>query len=352
MYDTGEYNVKLEIPTDNYVVYNLFPSHLETISSFLDAITVKNEKTLIVLLGAFQCLQERDFWIQPINEYAKTKPNPIVVFTGKLTPDIEYNVPQLDFLYSRISVFELVSNYYWNTNYQNANRKWDQDCDIFRTKKFYWASSKDWYTRRYILAGLVKNNLLQDALINYKCIHTDIPGLWIKHQVNREYAEHIQQECESISHLLPLPFLDNTIEFPQTDVNFYLDSLLGIITDTFYNTGVFLSEKVFNAMNYQQLFFYVGYQGSLGYLKNKGYEIFENIIDVSYDNIKEPGQRLVAARKSLIEFLNRPIDEIRDDYKKSILLIKHNKKLVQEQKPDMAITKILQDFLHEHRTAY
>ena len=35
MYDTGEYNVKLEIPTDNYVVYNLFPSHLETISSFL-----------------------------------------------------------------------------------------------------------------------------------------------------------------------------------------------------------------------------------------------------------------------------------------------------------------------------
>jgi hypothetical protein len=347
-YETGEYDIQLKIPTDNYQVNHVFPRHLYEFENFLSQISVKDQNTLIILLGAFQCLGEADFWIKPLEKFSRSIANPVVLFTGKLTCNTNYLKTELGFSYHRISMFDLVSNNYYNRNNENILRDWRKDCYNFRTKKFYWASSKDWYTRRYILAGLIKSKLLDDGLVNYKCIHTDIPGPWIEHHIAPAHAQHIDDECRSIQSQIPLPSLDNTVEFPQTDVNFYLDSLLGIVTDTFFDLGVFLSEKVFNAINYQQLFFYIGYQNTLQYLKNQGYNTFDDIIDTGYDTIAEPGQRLVAARASLIEFLNRPIEKIRSDYEKSIPAIQHNKELLQKQRPDLEFTNILQKILNEH----
>ena len=344
MYDTGEYDIQLEIPTGNYVVANLFPIHLESIQEYVKKIKVYDEQTLIILLGAFQCIREQDFWIKSLNDICLTIPNPVIVFTGKLTEDIEYKLPKINFAYYRISMFELVSNLHWYNRAENQLRDWRNDCNIKRRYKFYWASTKDWYTRRYILAGLIKNNLLDNNLVNYKCLHTDIPGPWIQHRIEPTFTAHIDQECNSIANLVPLRALDDTIEFSQTDINFYLDSYLGIITDTFFDNGVFLSEKVFNAINYQQLFFYIGYQGSLKYLRDQGYQTFDDIIDTSYDTIEEPGARLVAARNSLIEFLSQPFTDIESAYKKCTTAIKHNKMLLQQQHPDLQFTQIIKDF--------
>jgi hypothetical protein len=147
---------------------------------------------------------------------------------------------------------------------------------------------------------------------------------------------------------VPLPAIDNTIEFTQTDVGFYLNSYLGIVADTFYNQGVFFSEKIFNAINYQQLFFYIAAPGSVEYLRQQGYCTFDDIIDTSYDKIQEHGQRLIAARSSLIEFLNQPLDMIQAAYKKCIDGIRHNKDLLQQQRPDIKFTQLLQQTLDEH----
>jgi hypothetical protein len=348
IYDTGEYDIQLEIPTDNFALADLWPSHLENILEHVNRIPIRDENTLIILLGAFQCIQERDFWINPLDDFCKTIPNPVVVFTGKLTPDLEYTLPITSFKYQRISMFDLVSNFHWDRLVENRERVWTEDCYKAKTKKFYWSSSKDWYTRRFILAGLVHNDLLGQALVNYKCIHTDIPSMWIKHRVKIPFSDYINEQCNSIESIIPLPALDNTIEFSQTNVNFYLNSYLGIITDTFFDQGIFLSEKVFNAINYQQLFFYIGYHGSLEYLRKQGYQTFDDIIDTSYDSIIETGQRLIAARSSLIEFLKQPIEKIKLAYEKSIPAIKHNKHLLIQQRPDLKFTQTLQKILNEH----
>lgn len=348
IYNTNEYDVKLEIPTANFVYHDLYPHNLENIKEYLNQIKVNDDKTLIILFGGFQCLQERDFWIKPIDEYSRNIPNPVIVFTGKLTSDLEYQIPKIKFVYKRISMFDLVSNLHWNRRVENQLRNWNQDCNRERNYKFYWASSKDWYTRRYILAGLIKKNLEKQNLINYKCVHTDIPGPWIYNNIESIFSRHIDQECQSIEHLIPLPAIDNTVEFMETDVNFYLDSYLGIVTDTYFNNGVFLSEKIFNAINYQQLFFYIGPQGSLKYLRDCGYHTFDDIIDTSYDNIKEHGARLVAARKSLLDFLTQPIEEIEVAYKKNLNSIKHNKQLLEQQKPEVDFTETLRKLINEH----
>ena len=348
IYDTGEYDIQLEIPTDNFALAHLYPSHLHPILEHVSSIPVQDKNTLIILLGAFQCIQERDFWIKPLDSFCQSIPNPVVVFTGKLTPDAEYDLPSATFEYHRISMFDLVSNLHWTRRTENRERNWIADCYREKNKKFYWSSSKDWYTRRFILAGLIHNNLINDGLINYKCIHTDIPGPWVQHQVEQPAASYINEQCNLIADQVPLPALDNTIEFSQTNVDFYLDSYLGIVTDTFFDNGVFLSEKVFNAMNYQQLFFYIGHHGSLQYLRKQGYNTFDDIIDTSYDSILESGKRLVAARTSLLEFLNQPIETIRLAYEKSIPAIRHNKHLVMQQRPDLRFTQILQKTIDEH----
>ena len=337
IYETGEYDVRLDIPTDNFVVRNLFNNHLEVISEFMHGITVQDSKTVIVLLGAFQCIQERDFWVKPLNEFCRSVSNPVIVFTGKLTCDIPNDLTvSMEFAFHRVGMFDLVSNIHCQPSTLNLNKK----------HKFYWASSKDWYTRRYILAGLVQSNLLENNLVNYKCVHTDIPSNWCQRKLGT-LAGHVEQECNNIKHLVPLPAIDNTVEFMQTNIDFYLDSYLGVVIDTFYDTGVFISEKIYNAMNYHQLFFYLGHQGTLAYLKEQGYNIFDDIIDTGYDAIGDPGLRLVAARKSLIEFLTQPIETIKAVYKQAIPAIEHNKQLVQKQRPDLIITRHIENILNE-----
>jgi hypothetical protein len=177
-------------------------------------------------------------------------------------------------------------------------------------------------------------------------VHTDIPSDWCQQRLGT-LANLVEQECDSIKHLVPLPAIDNTVEFMQTNIDFYLDSYLGIVIDTFYDTGVFISEKVYNAINYHQMFFYLGHQGTLSYLRKQGYETFDNIIDTRYDAIVDPGQRLIAARNSLIEFLMQPVEKIKLAYEQAIPAIEHNKQLVQKQRPDLIITKHIENLLNE-----
>jgi hypothetical protein len=136
MYDTGEYDIQLEIPTDNYVVRNLYPVHLEHVVDYVKQITVWDKNTLIILLGAFQCIQERDFWVLPLNDFCKSISNPVIVFTGKLTSDAEYQLPQTQFAYCRIGMFDLVSNLHWNRRTENQSRDWQNDCNKERKYKF------------------------------------------------------------------------------------------------------------------------------------------------------------------------------------------------------------------------
>jgi hypothetical protein len=214
--------------------------------------------------------------------------------------------------------------------------------------KFYWASTKDWYTRRFILAGLVHNNLHHNNLINYKCIHGHIHSDYLNPKFDIKSHKIIQQECDSIKHLVPFPSIDEGDSFEVTPTEFYTNSYLGIITDTFFELGVFLSEKIFNAINYQQLFFYIGPAKTLEYLRSQGYQTFDNIFDTEYDTIEDNAARLFAARQSLINFLQQPIAKIHEDYIKAIPAIQHNKNLLMQQKPDKKFTQAIESVLNEH----
>lgn len=347
-YDVGEYNVVLDIPTDNFV-FSLFTAfHTQYMWDYIPTIEtqIKNEKTLIILFGAFENLHEYDHWVIPINELKRKYNTPIIVFNGRLTSDNRLTVSP-EFEYHKICFFDHISNI-------NCFEKIQAEEVIAATKKlhkFYWASSKDLYTRRYILANLLDNDLVRDNLVNYKCIISEIPSDFITERVTDEYRKFINDKCHSIQDKVPLPSLDETIEFNLTNKNFYNNSYLGIITDTFFAdyggpSGIFFSEKVFHAINHHQMFFYIGPPYSLQYLKNLGYNIFDDVIDVSYDQIENHGERLIKATQSLINFLNKPLNEIEIIYQNNAKKIRENKILLRNQFKHQEIYNLLVETLN------
>jgi hypothetical protein len=347
---TGEYNVELDIPTDNFV-FELFTSyHTQYMWDFIPVVEQKitDNTKLIILFGAFENLHEYDHWFEPVNALAAKYKIPTVVFNGRLTKDTWTTVvPQ--FHYHKISIFDHVSN----VNCYEETLLLDYLHHQEKNYKFYWASSKDLYPRRYLLAHLFENNLVSGNLINYKCVISDIPSEYLSERMSTFYCELIAKKCQEINHLIPLPHLDDTIEFNLTDKKFYNDSYIGVITDTFFadyggQTGVFFSEKIFQAINHHQLFFYIGPPNSLEYLKNQGYYVFDDVFDLSYDKIDDPGQRLIHSVESLLIFLKKPIDEIKQIYNDNAEKILHNKMLLRQQDKRQTIFNLLEKALNEH----
>lgn len=344
-----EYHVDFDVLTDNYVFYDFDYTDIEDTDSCIETVRsqIQDSNTLIILFGGYQCLPEMDDWITAINQFQQQIPNSIVMFNGNLSP-LSPQVVRPKFHYHKVCLFDQVSNIYWN-----QNRQFEKSIVKYVKKhKFYWASSKDLIPRRYILSGLIQSNLLDGNFVNYKCVHRNFDPGYLHSTFELATHEEIMSQCSLIDDRVPLPPLDSTIEFFETEPIFYTDSYCSLITDTYYGENIFLSEKVYTAMLYKHIFFYLGSPGTLQYLKSQGYETFDDVIDTSYDSIVQNGRRLMAARRSLLEFLNQPMSTIKSVYKKYRVQLEENKKLVGVAQRNEEITQILKQILNETRTTH
>lgn len=346
----GEYNVELNIPTDNFV-FSLFTSwHTQYMQEYLQTVTqqISNDTALVILFGAFANLHEYDHWILPLNNLKQSIKNPLIVFNGRLTSDNRITIKP-NFKYHKVCFFDHVSNINCYENIKDI----DSLKNSVKEHKFYWASSKDLYPRRFLLATLFENNLIENNLVNYKCLISHIPSDYLDERMTKDYVDLVSNKCEIIKDKIPLPYLDETIEFNLTNKKFYNQSYIGIITDTFYAdhggpTGIFFSEKVFQAINHHQLFFYIGPPYSLKYLKDLGYHIFDDVFDLNYDSEEDHGKRLVSAVTSLIHFLNKPISEIQKIYQQNAQKIYENKLLLQNENKINSLFNLMHEALNEN----
>jgi hypothetical protein len=96
------------------------------------------------------------------------------------------------------------------------------------------------------------------------------------------------------------------------------------------------------------MFFYIGPPYSLAYLKNQGYYVFDNVFDLSFDSIENPGERLIKSVNSLLDFLKKPIEEIKEIYHDNVHKILHNKILLQQQDKNKIVFNLLKQSLNEH----
>lgn len=113
---------------------------------------------------------------------------------------------------------------------------------------------------------------------------------------------------------------------------YFNNSYCHIVLETHFDAdqsgGTFLTEKTFKPIKHGQLFFIAGCAGSLELLREQGYRVFDQVLDNTYDRIKdntERWQRLCAAIKESQYRLADRFSTVQQD-------ITHNQRLFLELK--------------------
>jgi len=222
--------------------------------------------------------------------------------------------------------------------------------NINRNKKYMFINAKDTPHRRYILGSLIKNNLLNDGIVSYKCTE----GFNPRNLDLNENLGYTQQQLKTADDLFLAtePYIPLLLKGIVNNYirHLYQEPYVNIVGETHFSNRLytfntsFVTEKTFNAIANNQIFIVVGHTNSLDLLKSLGYKTFDSIVDESYDAIQDNGVRLETVAKEIIRFVSRPIEQIKEDYIKVIDIIKHNRDLLLSQD----LTKRLQDFINEN----
>jgi hypothetical protein len=111
-----------------------------------------------------------------------------------------------------------------------------------------------------------------------------------------------------------------------TTKSHYTDTIFNIITETtFENDQLNLTEKSFKAMANCHPYLVIGDAGVNQHIKNLGFELYEDLIDYSFDSIEDNQIRLNQALKEVRKIYKMGKIEIIDWYKNNIEKIEKNK---------------------------
>ena len=306
------YNVYLDIPDDINFSWNyIYDNTVFDLDNFIQNLNIKNDQSLIVLWGVDRRINVNDRRFNELNEWYRSIKNPMILFNGAVYPD---SPGVLEFPYQQVEFFRYLSK----LSFGEVTPITD------KSKKFFFASTKDYLSRRYILQSLINNGFKNQGYLAYKCIE--------RCHTNESYdpinLQLIQDAGTSIDHLLPIPGFDNDIEYANISETIISDAYLSIVTETFFTGPLYFSEKIFNSMLYNHFFIYLGPPHSLKYLRSLGFKTWGHIIDESYDDIENPAERLYVVTNSINKFLSGTIGDIRQLYIENLDIINHNRKLV------------------------
>jgi hypothetical protein len=200
-----------------------------------------------------------------------------------------------------------------------------------RDNKFMFINAKDVMHRRYVLVHLLKNNLINQGTVSYQCTQ----GIEIFHDA----------ELDQCADYLPIK-IDNNNVASRLSRSVFMNAYLGVVGETQFSNAVgfnltFLTEKTFNAIANNQILAIVGHAGSLHLLKQLGYKTFGSIIDESYDDIVDDRLRLDAVTKEIVRFVNRPIEQIHNDYVSVAEELKYNQDLLFSQSLEQKLQQLI-----------
>jgi len=104
---------------------------------------------------------------------------------------------------------------------------------------------------------------------------------------------------------------ENDISYAQYNNLIIQKGFLYIINETMMSyPGIYLSEKSFKGIIVKRPFVMIGPMGNLKKLKEYGFQTFNQWWDESYDNIRDPAERIEAVYKIIHDISQQSIDEL------------------------------------------
>ncbi len=208
----------------------------------------------------------------------------------------------------------------------------DLDFNKIRPYKFLCNNKTMEKSHRSIMGYFsIKYDLLKDGLfsfvqkINKSTLYTHISSI-IKNP-NNEYIEKLESILPYELDTQHLSTKEKT-SFGATNnkKEWYSQTYVNLVTETFFGRNVFLSEKIFKPLSNLQPFIVLGDYGTLAELRRLGFKTFEPFIDESYDLEIDPIARMEKIEKEIEKLANKSIEEIHEWYYsiKDILIYNQN----------------------------
>ena len=312
LFDPGDYSHSVfYIPNTATLSWNYVSSgefYHGGIEQFIARVrdNIHSPEQIVVLWGAPNRLTLYQECVESINQLVGSIANPVILFNGNYS---KKDTTGLHCAYSEYAYFEHVARSTWSLP-KNINGA--------RSRQFTMMGTKDYPTRKYILSQVVSAGLDSQAYISYKQVNSN--GICLGNY-SQEEIDDITVVAEQVNHRLPWPALDPSIEFPQLPESVLLNSYINMVTDTFFEGDIFVSEKVYTAIAHGQIFIMLAPAGTLAYLRERGYQTFSDHIDESYDSIENNYQRLQAVTALLLRLADTDLYKL---YKQCESIVQHN----------------------------
>ena len=183
--------------------------------------------------------------------------------------------------------------------------------------------------RDFLMARLQMSELLEKSIVTYREVFTGSFADTGIDTVTAQILGNTELQWPYVSGNLKPEWevadaVDNTVSY-IVPWQIYANTKYSVIAETKYSNDLFfLTEKTTKAMFAQRLFVVFSCKSYLENLRNLGFKTFSNIIDESYDNIEDPGQR-IGAVVSIVEQLANLTHTQQQNMRRDLQhIVKHN----------------------------
>ena len=196
--------------------------------------------------------------------------------------------------------------FYFPVFYLCMLQKWNNDyLQVFNHEKIYNISCLNRAAHGHRIQNYVK--LIEKNYDAVLCSWFNVPGDETKAtpDVMEKYQKLIEQNIIKPINLDPIPW-----NFVDIQHDAYRASYVHIITESIVNDNIFISEKTWKPIASGQLFFMVGCLGTIGYLRDLGVDVFDDIIDHSYDSDPDWVSRINRMHDSLAQLMQQDLSKV------------------------------------------
>lgn len=346
--------VKNKLKKDGKVFYTKIEDHTKmTLESFCNYLDNNHVEILVCNIEIFEeCYIKPNFFF---NKISQKYPNIKFIVSSDETffnyTQKEYNHKNVFYItngiinpYSFLSDLNTIPNFtsyyilnnYLQEDYNNFIRRlFHTTFSLVRNKKynFYNGVHKPHRLKCY---ELIKNNeLLEEGYFSY----ADFALLTEDNDYKKTFIGFLdfetEEEYDEYLKKFKIPFLyDSTDSDPNIFVPFLippqtsLQSYISITTETFFNEGEYSKNLVFSEKSFKSFYGFnipliIGQTTSLKYLKDLGFDLFEDLFDITHVSTKKEIFEQVdknfkkiknMSKAELHEFYNNNIDRINSNF--------------------------------------
>jgi hypothetical protein len=230
-------------------------------------------------------------------------------WTNESTVTITDNYPLLPVAGQLISALpEFWSIWQFNPTYIKRPAEYGYNCFMNRPRG----------DRSIVFYELIKRDILNQGIVSYNCSKKDFEQQYINIELDQYQQQHIIGKT-----LVPY----NTVEQHGTLEQCIVDSNISLVLETYTSDShIVFSEKIFRVLQLPRPWLLYCSPGSVKLLKDHGFDVLDDYVNIEYDNIVEHGRRLHEILDRLETFINRKYTD--KDYTRFNKAAIHNQNLL------------------------